>query len=193
MAVNLAAPDPSALLAIKGVQLGVTEAGVRKANRKDLLLMTLAAGTRVAGVFTRNRFCAAPVAVAFALAVKPATPAALIAATLEYAEPTLSPASALPAKLAEPWALAPIETAVPVPTCRVNALPVKPATVVTAPVFEATWPIWSARTPWVKLMAIVLPTLAPTWNTVTPLLPSRTLVPLKLVCEAIRVISAICC
>lgn len=64
MAVNLTAPDPSALLAIKGVRLGVTEAGVRKANRKDLLLMTLAAGTRVAGVFTRNRFCAAPVIVA---------------------------------------------------------------------------------------------------------------------------------
>lgn len=64
MAVNIASPDPSALLAIKGVRLGVTEAGVRKANRKDLLLMTLAAGTRVAGVFTRNRFCAAPVAVA---------------------------------------------------------------------------------------------------------------------------------
>ncbi len=64
MAVNLTAPDPSALLAIKGVRLGVTEAGIRKANRKDLLLMTLAAGTRVAGVFTRNRFCAAPVVVA---------------------------------------------------------------------------------------------------------------------------------
>ena len=64
MAVNLAAPDPSALLAIKGVRLGVTEAGVRKANRKDLLLMTLAADTRVAGVFTRNRFCAAPIVVA---------------------------------------------------------------------------------------------------------------------------------
>jgi len=64
MAVNLAAPDPSALLPIKGVRLGVTEASVRKANRKDLLLMTLAAGTRVAGVFTRNRFCAAPVIVA---------------------------------------------------------------------------------------------------------------------------------
>ena len=48
MAVNLTAPDPSALLAIKGVRLGVTEAGVRKANRKDLLLMTLAAGTRIA-------------------------------------------------------------------------------------------------------------------------------------------------
>ena len=64
MAVNLAAPNPSALLAIKGVRLGVTEAGVRKANRRDLLLITLAAGTRVAGVFTRNRFCAAPVIVA---------------------------------------------------------------------------------------------------------------------------------
>ena len=64
MAVRLPAPDPSALLAIQGVRLGVTEAGVRKANRKDLLLMTFAAGTRVAGVFTRNRFCAAPVVVA---------------------------------------------------------------------------------------------------------------------------------
>ena len=64
MAVNLTAPDPSTLLAIKGVQLGVAEAGIRKANRKDLLLVTLAAGTRVAGVFTRNRFCAAPVVVA---------------------------------------------------------------------------------------------------------------------------------
>lgn len=64
MAVNLAAPNPSALLAIKGVRLGVTEAGVRKANRRDLVLMALAADTRVAGVFTRNRFCAAPVIVA---------------------------------------------------------------------------------------------------------------------------------
>jgi glutamate N-acetyltransferase/amino-acid N-acetyltransferase len=64
MAVNLAAPNASALLAIKGVRIGVTEAGVRKANRRDLLLMTLATGTRVAGVFTRNRFCAAPVTVA---------------------------------------------------------------------------------------------------------------------------------
>src|SRR5258708_8492895 len=64
MAVNLPAPDPSALLAIKGGRLGVTEAGVRKANRRDLLLMTLSAGSRVAGVFTRNRFFAAPVLVA---------------------------------------------------------------------------------------------------------------------------------
>lgn len=64
MAVNLSAPDPAALLAIKGVRLGTTEAGIRKASRKDLLLISLAAGSRVAGVFTRNRFCAAPVTVA---------------------------------------------------------------------------------------------------------------------------------
>jgi len=64
MAVKLAPPNPSDLLAIKGIRLGVTEAGIRKTNRRDLLLITLATGTRVAGVFTRNRFCAAPVVVA---------------------------------------------------------------------------------------------------------------------------------
>ncbi|MEO8003352.1 MAG: bifunctional glutamate N-acetyltransferase/amino-acid acetyltransferase ArgJ [Betaproteobacteria bacterium] len=64
MAVNLSLPDPASLLAIKGVQLGITEAGIRKANRKDLLIMVLAPGARVAGVFTRNRFCAAPVTLA---------------------------------------------------------------------------------------------------------------------------------
>ena len=64
MAVNLSAPDPASLLPVKGVRLGIAEAGIRKANRKDLMLMTLSKGTRVAGVFTRNRFCAAPVTVA---------------------------------------------------------------------------------------------------------------------------------
>ena len=64
MAVNLVAPDPASLFPVKGVQIGVTEAGIRKANRKDLMLMRLPAGSRVAGVFTRNRFCAAPVILA---------------------------------------------------------------------------------------------------------------------------------
>jgi len=64
MAVNLSPPKPEDLLPVKGVKLGVAEAGIRKAGRKDLLLMTLAEGTRVAGVFTQNRFCAAPVQVA---------------------------------------------------------------------------------------------------------------------------------
>jgi glutamate N-acetyltransferase/amino-acid N-acetyltransferase len=64
VAVNLPAPDPSTLLSIAGISLGVAAAGIRKPNRTDLLLITLAPGTRVAGVFTRNKFCAAPVIVA---------------------------------------------------------------------------------------------------------------------------------
>jgi glutamate N-acetyltransferase/amino-acid N-acetyltransferase len=64
MPVNLKLPDPNRLLPVKGVSLGVTEAGIRKANRKDLLVIKLGNGARVAGVFTQNRFCAAPVVVA---------------------------------------------------------------------------------------------------------------------------------
>lgn len=61
MPVNLTAPDPKALHPVPGVQLGITMAGVRKANRRDLTVITLAEGSQVAGVFTANRFCAAPV------------------------------------------------------------------------------------------------------------------------------------
>jgi glutamate N-acetyltransferase/amino-acid N-acetyltransferase len=64
MAVNLPPPDPAALLAVPGIDLGVAMAGIRKVGRKDLLVMRLAPGTAVAGVFTRNRFCAAPVTLA---------------------------------------------------------------------------------------------------------------------------------
>ena len=63
MPVNLSAPDPASLLPVKGVELGFAEAHIRKPNRKDLLVMHLAPGSRVAGVFTQNRFCAAPVSV----------------------------------------------------------------------------------------------------------------------------------
>ncbi|MBU6438986.1 MAG: bifunctional glutamate N-acetyltransferase/amino-acid acetyltransferase ArgJ [Betaproteobacteria bacterium] len=63
MAVNLQAPDPAALHAVAGVRIGVAEAGIRKAGRRDLTLLAFEPGTRVAGVFTRNRFCAAPVQV----------------------------------------------------------------------------------------------------------------------------------
>ena len=64
MAVNLAPPDPARLAPVAGVELRVAMAGVRKANRKDLLVMRLAPGAAVTGVFTRNRFCAAPVILA---------------------------------------------------------------------------------------------------------------------------------
>jgi glutamate N-acetyltransferase/amino-acid N-acetyltransferase len=61
MAVNLPPPDPGALHPVAGVDLGVAMAGIKKPNRRDLLVMRLAPGSSVAGVFTRNRFCAAPV------------------------------------------------------------------------------------------------------------------------------------
>jgi glutamate N-acetyltransferase/amino-acid N-acetyltransferase len=63
MPVNLAAPNPADLHPVPGVRLGVAMAGVRKANRKDLVVMVLDAGSAVGGVFTQNRFCAAPVQV----------------------------------------------------------------------------------------------------------------------------------
>jgi len=61
MPVKLTAPLASSLLPVNGVELGYAEAHVRKPNRKDVLVIKLAEGTRVAGVFTKNRFCAAPV------------------------------------------------------------------------------------------------------------------------------------
>ena len=63
MPVNLSTPDPETLLPVAGVELGFAEAGIRKAGRRDLMLMKLAPGSRVAGVFTQNGFAAAPVQV----------------------------------------------------------------------------------------------------------------------------------
>ena len=63
MTVNYATPTVSQLLPVAGVRLGVAEAGIRKAKHRDLTLIELASGSRVAGVFTQNRFCAAPVQV----------------------------------------------------------------------------------------------------------------------------------
>ena len=63
MAVNLAPPNAADLHPVAGVELGFAEAGIRKAGRRDLMLMRLAPGSRVAGVFTQNSFAAAPVQV----------------------------------------------------------------------------------------------------------------------------------
>ena len=64
MAVNLPPPDPKSLYPVAGVKLGVAMAGIKKPDRKDLLVMRLAPGAAVAGVFTKNRFRAAPVVLA---------------------------------------------------------------------------------------------------------------------------------
>src|SRR5487761_2247037 len=64
MPVNLSAPVAAQLFPVAGVSLGVAEAGIKRADRKDLLIIKLDEGATVAGVFTTNRFCAAPVIVA---------------------------------------------------------------------------------------------------------------------------------
>ncbi len=64
MPVNIPTLLPEDLLPVAGVALGIAEAGIKKPGRKDLLVMLLDEGTQVAGVFTQNRFCAAPVIVA---------------------------------------------------------------------------------------------------------------------------------
>ncbi len=61
MPVNLQATPADQLFAVAGVRWGITEAGVRKAGRKDLSIMLLDEGAVVGAVFTQNRFCAAPV------------------------------------------------------------------------------------------------------------------------------------
>jgi len=63
MAVNLHIPVEEAVFPVAGVEIGVAEAGIRKAGRRDLTVFRLAEGSTVAGVFTRNRFRAAPVLV----------------------------------------------------------------------------------------------------------------------------------
>ena len=63
MSVNLSLPIASELKPVSGLRLGHAHAGIRKANRKDVLVLELAEGSSVAGVFTKNRFCAAPVSI----------------------------------------------------------------------------------------------------------------------------------
>ena len=61
MAVNLPLPNKDELKPISGLRLGIAEAGIKRANRKDILVIRLVPGSSVSGVFTQNRFCAAPV------------------------------------------------------------------------------------------------------------------------------------
>jgi len=64
MSVNLNKRVAAQLLPVAGVVLGIAQANIKRENRKDLLVMQLSEGAQVAGVFTQNRFCAAPVIVA---------------------------------------------------------------------------------------------------------------------------------
>lgn len=64
MPVNIPSLLPEHLLPVRGVSLGTAEAGIKRPDRKDLLIIQLDEATRTAGVFTQNRFCAAPITVA---------------------------------------------------------------------------------------------------------------------------------
>lgn len=77
MPVGLEAPAAGSLLPIFGISLGVAQAGVRQANRDDVLVIRLPDTATVAGVFTQNRFCAAPVQLCRSHLEK-ATPRALV-------------------------------------------------------------------------------------------------------------------
>ena len=48
---------------VAGFKLGTASAGIKTPGRRDLVLMELASGSSVAGVFTQNAFCAAPVVI----------------------------------------------------------------------------------------------------------------------------------
>ncbi len=63
MPVNLPPPDPATLLPVPGIELGIASAGIKKPGRKDVLVMSIVPDAEVVGVFTQNRFCAAPVTV----------------------------------------------------------------------------------------------------------------------------------
>ena len=63
MPVNLKTPEAANLRPVSGIEIGIAEAGIRKAGRRDVLVMRIAQGATVSGVFTANRFCAAPVTV----------------------------------------------------------------------------------------------------------------------------------
>src|SRR3954462_11580144 len=133
MAVNLVAPRPEALLPVAGVPLGIAKAHVRKPDRKDLLLVSLDEGTRVAGVFTRNRFAAAPVLVCKAnLEDRAAIRAILVntgVANAGTGKEGLDKARACCAAAAkalgvQPWQVLPLSTGVimePLPVDRIEA------------------------------------------------------------------------
>ena len=133
MAVNLDPPRSKDLAPVAGVRLGIAKAHVRKPNRKDLLLIALDEGTRIAGVFTRNRFAAAPVQVCKAnLEDRAAIRAILVntgVANAGTGKPGIENARACCAAAAkalgvQPWQVLPLSTGVimePLPVDRIEA------------------------------------------------------------------------
>ena len=64
MPVNIKAPKNNALHSISGIKLGIAEAEIRYKLKKDLLIISIDSGAVVSGIFTKNKFTAAPVIIA---------------------------------------------------------------------------------------------------------------------------------
>jgi glutamate N-acetyltransferase/amino-acid N-acetyltransferase len=132
MPVKLTSPTAAELLPVSGVLLGTTEANIKRPNRKDLLVIRLDDGATVAGVFTTNRFCAAPVTVAKEHLAASSTRALVVNtgnANAGTGEPGLTAARATCAELAKllgcaPEAVLPFSTGVimePLPVDKILA------------------------------------------------------------------------
>ena len=64
MAINLKKPNLNDIFSVPGIQLAVTEAGIKYKDKKDLALILADECSHAAAVFTKNQFIAAPVIIA---------------------------------------------------------------------------------------------------------------------------------
>jgi len=85
MPVGLKAPTH--LLPISGIKVGVSESNIRYQGRNDMVVMTLSEGTQTAAVYTKNRYCAAPVTLCKEHA-QSQSPQALLLARLAWKTPS---------------------------------------------------------------------------------------------------------
>lgn len=159
MAVHLPPLSPSDLLPIAGIQLGYAMAGIKKADRKDVLIITLNPGSSVSGVFTLNRFCAAPVQICKQHLAQTTGIRALVIntgnANAGTGEPGLKDANAVCAAVATllgitPNEVLPFSTGVilePLPTAKIiTALPAAKANLIDAGWYDAAFAIMTTDT-----------------------------------------------
>jgi len=159
MPVNLHPLSPSDVLPIQGIQLGYAMAGIKKVDRKDILIITLEPGSSVSGVFTLNRFCAAPVQICKEHLLQTTGIRALVIntgnANAGTGEPGLKDANTVCNAVAELFAISPTEvlpfsTGVilePLPVAKIiAALPTAKANLIDAGWYDAAFAIMTTDT-----------------------------------------------
>ena len=159
MPVNLHPLSPSDVLPIPGIQLGYAMAGIKKVDRKDILIITLEPGSSVSGVFTLNRFCAAPVQICKEHLLQTTGIRALVIntgnANAGTGEPGLKDANTICNAIAELFAISPTEvlpfsTGVilePLPVAKIiAALPTAKANLIDTGWYDAAFAIMTTDT-----------------------------------------------